>query len=199
MGITQRPFWELLPWWECSSCACLSLTCPCALPSQIMADLLANGIDVYPQKEFDEDSEDRLVNEKFRVSAGALPWRGPAAPGAGDLLGLPLQKASVFFPRLLCPVHGVCPAPGVLPELRAGVEGEGKRMGKVSCACSFPISTLSRGSMAPCPAPGSGNRGACPPLARPAAFPALGWNCTSRLPAAGSTMLWEADSNLLSQ
>lgn len=38
-----------------------------------MADLLANGIDVYPQKEFDEDSEDRLVNEKFRVSAGAVP------------------------------------------------------------------------------------------------------------------------------
>ncbi|OXB54996.1 hypothetical protein ASZ78_005968 [Callipepla squamata] len=35
---------------------------------RITADLLANGIDVYPQKEFDEDSEDRLVNEKFRVS-----------------------------------------------------------------------------------------------------------------------------------
>ncbi|KAM6164907.1 septin-9 [Rhynchocyon petersi] len=33
---------------------------------RIMADLLSNGIDVYPQKEFDEDSEDRLVNEKFR-------------------------------------------------------------------------------------------------------------------------------------
>ncbi|XP_023794287.1 septin-9 isoform X1 [Cyanistes caeruleus] len=33
---------------------------------RITADLLANGIDVYPQKEFDEDSEDRLVNEKFR-------------------------------------------------------------------------------------------------------------------------------------
>ncbi|XP_032932607.1 septin-9 isoform X1 [Catharus ustulatus] len=33
---------------------------------RIMADLLANGIDVYPQKEFDEDPEDRLVNEKFR-------------------------------------------------------------------------------------------------------------------------------------
>lgn len=46
-------------------------TCPLLLPSQITADLLANGIDVYPQKEFDEDSEDRLVNEKFRVSA----WR----------------------------------------------------------------------------------------------------------------------------
>ncbi|XP_014457381.1 septin-9 isoform X1 [Alligator mississippiensis] len=33
---------------------------------RITADLLANGIDVYPQKEFDEDPEDRLVNEKFR-------------------------------------------------------------------------------------------------------------------------------------
>lgn len=42
---------------------------PNSLPlSQITADLLSNGIDVYPQKEFDEDSEDRLVNEKFRVS-----------------------------------------------------------------------------------------------------------------------------------
>ncbi|KAB1266277.1 Septin-9 [Camelus dromedarius] len=33
---------------------------------RITADLLSNGIDVYPQKEFDEDSEDRMVNEKFR-------------------------------------------------------------------------------------------------------------------------------------
>ncbi|XP_008162072.1 septin-9 isoform X2 [Malaclemys terrapin pileata] len=33
---------------------------------RITADLLSNDIDVYPQKEFDEDSEDRLVNEKFR-------------------------------------------------------------------------------------------------------------------------------------
>ncbi|XP_077020068.1 septin-9 isoform X2 [Tamandua tetradactyla] len=33
---------------------------------RITADLLSNGIDVYPQKEFDEDSEDRTVNEKFR-------------------------------------------------------------------------------------------------------------------------------------
>ncbi|XP_042636795.1 septin-9 [Orycteropus afer afer] len=31
----------------------------------IMADLLSNGIDVYPQKEFDEDSKDCLVNEEF--------------------------------------------------------------------------------------------------------------------------------------
>lgn len=71
--------WELLSWWECSSCACVSFMCFSALLPQIMADLLANGIDVYPQKEFDEDSEDRLVNEKFRVSAwawglGVLGW-----------------------------------------------------------------------------------------------------------------------------
>ncbi|KAM5273894.1 septin-9 [Ctenodactylus gundi] len=33
---------------------------------RITADLLSHGIDVYPQKEFDEDAEDRLVNEKFR-------------------------------------------------------------------------------------------------------------------------------------
>ncbi|XP_063098291.1 septin-9 isoform X2 [Cavia porcellus] len=33
---------------------------------RITADLLSNGIDVYPQKEFDEDAEDRQVNEKFR-------------------------------------------------------------------------------------------------------------------------------------
>lgn len=39
---------------------------------QITADLLSNGIDVYPQKEFDEDAEDRLVNEKFRVSGPAM-------------------------------------------------------------------------------------------------------------------------------
>lgn len=46
--------------------------CPHVSPlnPQITADLLSNGIDVYPQKEFDEDAEDRLVNEKFRVSGG---------------------------------------------------------------------------------------------------------------------------------
>lgn len=35
---------------------------------QIRQDLQNNGIDIYPQKEFDEDAEDRLVNEKIRVS-----------------------------------------------------------------------------------------------------------------------------------
>lgn len=51
---------------------------------QITADLLSNGIDVYPQKEFDEDAEDRLVNEKFRVSAPATTLsRGPSLPVGG--------------------------------------------------------------------------------------------------------------------
>uniref|UniRef100_A0A8B9GSQ3 Septin 9a n=1 Tax=Astyanax mexicanus TaxID=7994 RepID=A0A8B9GSQ3_ASTMX len=39
---------------------------------KIREELRANSIDVYPQKEFDEDAEDRLINEKIRVSA---PYR----------------------------------------------------------------------------------------------------------------------------
>ena len=37
---------------------------------QIREELRANGIDVYPQKEFDEDAEDRMINGKIRVRAG---------------------------------------------------------------------------------------------------------------------------------
>ncbi|XP_030637102.1 septin 9b [Chanos chanos] len=33
---------------------------------KIREDLKTNGIDVYPQKEFDEDAEDRAINEKIR-------------------------------------------------------------------------------------------------------------------------------------
>uniref|UniRef100_A0A3P8UV64 Septin 9b n=1 Tax=Cynoglossus semilaevis TaxID=244447 RepID=A0A3P8UV64_CYNSE len=33
---------------------------------QIREELRANGIDVYPQKEFDEDAEDRMINDKIR-------------------------------------------------------------------------------------------------------------------------------------
>ncbi|MEQ2214194.1 Septin-9 [Xenoophorus captivus] len=36
---------------------------------KIREELRANGIDVYPQKEFDEDAEDRMINEKIRVRA----------------------------------------------------------------------------------------------------------------------------------
>uniref|UniRef100_A0A4W6FSG6 Septin 9b n=1 Tax=Lates calcarifer TaxID=8187 RepID=A0A4W6FSG6_LATCA len=32
----------------------------------IREELRANGIDVYPQKEFDEDAEDRMINDKIR-------------------------------------------------------------------------------------------------------------------------------------
>lgn len=34
---------------------------------QIREELRANGIDVYPQKEFDEDADDRMINDKIRV------------------------------------------------------------------------------------------------------------------------------------
>ncbi|XP_061555931.1 neuronal-specific septin-3-like isoform X2 [Phycodurus eques] len=33
---------------------------------KIREELRANGIDIYPQKEFDEDAEDRMINEKIR-------------------------------------------------------------------------------------------------------------------------------------
>nr|XP_020472019.1 neuronal-specific septin-3-like [Monopterus albus] len=36
------------------------------LQKKIREELRANGIDVYPQKEFDEDAEDRMINEKIR-------------------------------------------------------------------------------------------------------------------------------------
>lgn len=42
--------------------------CVCCF-GQIREELRANGIDVYPQKEFDEDAEDRMINEKIRVGA----------------------------------------------------------------------------------------------------------------------------------
>ncbi|TNN71001.1 Septin-9 [Liparis tanakae] len=36
----------------------------------IREELRANGIDVYPQKEFDEDADDRMINDKIRRIAG---------------------------------------------------------------------------------------------------------------------------------
>lgn len=35
--------------------------------SQIRQDLAANGIRVYPQKEYDEDPEEHILNERIRV------------------------------------------------------------------------------------------------------------------------------------
>lgn len=73
-----------------------------------MADLLANGIDVYPQKEFDEDSEDRLVNEKFRVSAwrrglDALGW-ALQLQGLGTSWGVSLAKGLYFLSKAAVPL-----------------------------------------------------------------------------------------------
>lgn len=47
---------------------------------QIREELRANGIDVYPQKEFDEDAEDRMINDKIRVS----PHRADSTSGLFD-------------------------------------------------------------------------------------------------------------------
>lgn len=100
-----------------------------------MADLLANGIDVYPQKEFDEDSEDRLVNEKFRVSAGA-----------GAVLGASLPKGLCFLPTAAVP----CPwgLPSSRDPARAQSRG-GKRVRKAPgegvLSIVLPISTPAEG------------------------------------------------------
>lgn len=39
---------------------------------QIREGLLDNEIAVYPQKEFDEDAEDRGINDKIRVRAATF-------------------------------------------------------------------------------------------------------------------------------
>lgn len=52
-----------------SSCVHQSISFFNASP-QIREELQANDIDVYPQKEFDEDAEDRAINERIRVSWG---------------------------------------------------------------------------------------------------------------------------------
>ena len=44
----------------------------CVCVHQIREELRANGIDVYPQKEFDEDAEDRMINEKIRVRSSQV-------------------------------------------------------------------------------------------------------------------------------
>lgn len=39
---------------------------------QIRQDLAANGIRVYPQKEYDEDPEEHILNERIRVTPPVL-------------------------------------------------------------------------------------------------------------------------------
>ncbi|CAF91433.1 unnamed protein product [Tetraodon nigroviridis] len=77
---------------------------------KIREELRANGIDVYPQKEFDEDAEDRKINDKIRVRivflkdihgsrgvAGApTAARSTSVPRAGANGGLTLQEVIPF-------------------------------------------------------------------------------------------------------
>lgn len=45
-----------------------------ALPLlQVRKELEVNGIEFYPQKEFDEDLEDKTENDKIRVGASSVP------------------------------------------------------------------------------------------------------------------------------
>lgn len=43
---------------------------------QIQRDLKAHAISVYPQEDFDEDPDDRLLNDRIRVSVGRLAQGG---------------------------------------------------------------------------------------------------------------------------
>lgn len=76
--LTAASLAHLLRWFS-SLCVCSCL--------QIREELRANGIDVYPQKEFDEDAEDRLINDKIRVSSlsrqpsSLLPGYRDVGPG----------------------------------------------------------------------------------------------------------------------
>lgn len=49
---------------ECSAYIAFHLKC---FPAQVRKELEVNGIEFYPQKEFDEDLEDKTENDKIRV------------------------------------------------------------------------------------------------------------------------------------
>jgi hypothetical protein len=67
---------------------------------QIREELRANGIDVYPQKEFDEDAEDRLINDKIRV--GSLGVFKPQHGGRGRSMLILLSRYLFCFCRHCC-------------------------------------------------------------------------------------------------
>lgn len=150
-----------------------------------MADLLANGIDVYPQKEFDEDPEDRLVNEKFRVSAGAVP-----GPCSSRMSWGSLPKGLCFLPQ------AAVPCPWGLASSRDPARAQ-SRMRK-----AWGEGVLSTLHLHPCQVPSAEGPWPLPlPQAQGAEVPAhpwlgqqpfLGWNFTCRLPAAGNSVLQES-------
>lgn len=51
------------------------LCTPKCLSDQVRKELEVNGIEFYPQKEFDEDLEDKTENDKIRVR-NILLWVG---------------------------------------------------------------------------------------------------------------------------
>ena len=51
---------------------CLNGSCSLTF-SQIRQDLAANGIRVYPQREHDEDPQERTINDRIRVTAAPPP------------------------------------------------------------------------------------------------------------------------------
>lgn len=67
---------------------------------QIREELRANGIDVYPQKEFDEDAEDRMINEKIRVRA--YGYSPKANNTIKHLKPFSSIKTKIYFTRILC-------------------------------------------------------------------------------------------------
>ncbi len=71
------------------------------IPLQVRKELEACGIECYPQKEFDEDMEDKSDNDKIRVR--------------GTLLFFLTSLISSFIPHLLVCVfsHYVCPIKSV--------------------------------------------------------------------------------------
>lgn len=56
---------------------CVALCSKC-LSAQVRKELEVNGIEFYPQKEFDEDLEDKTENDKIRVG-NILLWEGKGA------------------------------------------------------------------------------------------------------------------------
>lgn len=148
---------------------------------------------MYPQKEFDEDPEDRLVNEKFRVRAGAVP--GPCSSRMS--WGFPSKRPLLASPSCCALPMGSGQQQGSCQSSEQDEKGSWGRCPVHNPSPSPPLpGALSRGSMAPSPAPGPGSRGACPSLPRAAAIPGmefyLGWNFTCRLPAAGNSVLQES-------
>lgn len=50
---------------------------------QIQEDLKTHAISVYPQEDFDQDPDDRALNDRIRVSAGVLGLGVLLSPGGG--------------------------------------------------------------------------------------------------------------------